>query len=149
MANTPNGKLHCPNCKSHNISITTETSVNSAMTTHHSHHSSTLVSNSHRNYWVCSDCGTKFRNLQNLDEEIQKSRKTPIVMLILAAISFVISLAFSIMGMDNMVGMFIFFPLIFAFAIGALAFFIMFFVCKSQTKKMEKERDYLKQNCFD
>ncbi len=149
MANTSNGKLHCPNCKSHNISITTETSVNSAMTTHYSQHSSTLVSNSHRNYWICTDCGTKFRNLQNLEEEIQKSRKTPIVMLILAAISFVISIVFVIMGMDNILGMFIFFPLILGCGVFALVSFVISFVCKSKIKKMEKERDYLKQNCFD
>ena len=149
MNNPSNGKLHCPNCKSHNISITTESSVNSAMTTHRGNRSSSIVSNSHRNFWVCGDCGIKFRNLQSLEEELQKSRKTPIVTLILSILLFIVSVSFIVMGMDNMFGLIVFLPLIITTGVTAIVFFIMTFVCKGKIKKMEQERNYLKQNCFN
>lgn len=74
-AQTTNG-LHCPNCKSRNLAITTESSVNGGLTTHHGAGSITSFSNSHRNYWICNDCGSKFRNIQNPEEDLKSKSKS-------------------------------------------------------------------------
>ena len=76
-ANPVVGRLHCPQCKGEQITPIVESSVDGAMTTHSSNgrFSSTTVSNTHRNYWMCSTCGNKFRNIQNLEQEIEKMKK--------------------------------------------------------------------------
>ena len=83
-ANSQNAKkLHCPNCKSHNIAISTETSIDGAVTSSFggsARVASTRFNNTHRNYWFCSDCGSKFRNIQNLEEEIAKVKNKKICM---------------------------------------------------------------------
>lgn len=141
-------KLHCPNCRSHNITITTESSVNSGVTVHHAGHSTTHMSNTHRNFWVCSDCGTKFRNIQSLEEEIQKSKPTPTIALVLAVIGLVIGLYLFIASKTSMFGFFAVFPMILAFSV-TIIFFILWRVWKKKLKEMQNELKYLKENCFN
>ena len=152
--NTPNAtKLHCPNCKSHNISISTESSVGGAVTSTHGNMSVTSVSNTHRNFWFCSDCGTKFRNIQNLEEEIHKCRYTHIILWVFAAIlsftfiKFIISLISHPIAGGIMT--LLFFPTIIGTFTGAVVCIIMGFVSKSKLDKKKKELEYLKENCFN
>ncbi|MBR4295962.1 MAG: zinc-ribbon domain-containing protein [Clostridia bacterium] len=139
-------KLHCPNCKSHNLTVTTESSVGSAISTGRNVRT-TVVSNTHRNYWVCSDCGMKFRNIQSLEEEIQKNRNNPIwatVFAIIAALIFLYltSISNSFMGV-MMTGYRIISLMI------TVICFIYIFVYKNRNKKMKEELEYLKKNCFN
>lgn len=141
-------KLHCPNCKSTNITITTESSVNGGVTAHHGSVSTTTMSNTHRNFWICSDCGTKFRNIQSLEEEIKKTKITPFILALLGVVGAIIAIFFFANAGDSI---FKGFPIIMGggAALGALIFFIMTFVSFSKTKKMEEELAYLKEKCFD
>lgn len=141
-------KLHCPNCKSSNISISTESSVNGAVTTSHGRFSSTAVSNTHRNFWFCSDCGTKFRNIQSLEEEINKSKKMPMIMTIITIIAAVLSIYLISTALNSMVGLFMY-PSIITCLVFAIVGFCFIFVYKSRLKKMRAELEYLRKNCFD
>lgn len=142
-------KLHCPNCKSHNISITTESSVNGAVTTHNGGFSSTHVSNTHRNYWVCGDCGTKFRNIQNLEEEISKSKNNHIVFFVFTAIAAGLFIFFLNLCLNNPFGAFLFGTFTIGCGIAALIFVIYAFKSMKDIKKMRQELQYLKTACFN
>ena len=149
--NAQRQRLHCPQCKSHNITITTESSVDGAVTTHSSNgrYSSTRVSNTHRNFWVCSDCGTKFRNIQNLEEEIKSNKKAIKTCIITTVISFIVSLFFIINIISKPFSV-IFFGAMAGFSsIFTIVAFVYIFVYKSRVAKMEAERQYLIENCFN
>ncbi len=68
-------KLHCPECGAAALSPIVETeigrgaAVNRSITRRTSA-SAMRFSNTRQDYWMCSECGQKFRNLQNLDEEL-------------------------------------------------------------------------------
>ncbi len=141
-------KLHCPNCKSHNISISTESSVDGAISTYHGGFSSTHVSNTHRNYWFCSDCGTKFRNIQNLEEELQKAKNRPIVSMIISIICAIIAVVLGIKMTSSVFG-FMFIGLFVGFLVAAIVFFCYIFVYSSRVKKLRQELQYLSYNCFN
>ncbi len=141
-------KLHCPNCKSYNFTITTESSVNGAVTTG-KRIKTTSVSNTHRNYWVCSDCGTKFRNIQSLEEEIKKEKNSPAwcaVFTVLALAYFVYTLV--AMASNPMAKYMLMYPRFISFII-AIVCFIFIFVYKKKLKKLKEELEYLKVNCFN
>lgn len=142
-------KLHCPNCKSHNISISTESSVTGAVTTSRGGMSATSVSNTHRNFWFCSDCGTKFRNIPNLEEEIGKCKYTHIILWIIGAVCAVLSLIGITNAMDNAFVGILFYPYIFMVSVASVVFIIMGFVSKSKLAKGKAELEYLKVNCFN
>lgn len=142
-------KLHCPNCKSHNVQVTTESSVTGAVTTHHGGFSTSHVSNNHQTFWVCSDCGTKFRNIQSLEEEISKCKNTHIVLFVFSAICAALFLFFFTKSQSNPLGGFLFGAFIFGSAIGAIMFLISGFISKKKVKEMRAELEYLKINCFN
>lgn len=142
------GKLHCPQCKSYNISITTESSVTGAITANHGRMSTTSVSNTHRNFWMCGDCGAKFRNIQNLEEEIAKTKSSPIIAAVIFIISFILSVYLIIKIKSSTFGF-----LLSGFAITSTIFaivsFCFIFVYTNRLKKMREELAYLKDKCFN
>lgn len=142
------GKLHCPHCGSHNITVTTESSVNGALTAHGGAGSSTVVSNTHRNFWICSDCGTKFRNIQSLEEEILASKNSPIVAGIIGGISAIIAIWLAIMASTSFLGV-MFIPYIAGAGIAAIVSAVVGYISVKKTKKMKKELEYLKDKCFN
>ncbi len=142
-------KMHCPNCKSSNIQISTESSVNGAVTAHHGGFSTSSVSNTHRNFWFCSDCGTKFRNIQNLEEEIARSKNTHIIFFVFAAISLALFILFLSMISENSFGGFIFGPFVFVCGVTVIVTVIYGFLSISKVKKMRKELEYLKFACYN
>ena len=143
------GKLHCPQCKSDKIQITTESSVTGAVTTHHGGMSSTHMSNEHRNYWICTQCGTKFRNIQNLEEEIAKTKKLPVVYTVITIIALILTIICLRNMLSSIFGQFLFGGLTFGCGLATLIFFIFIFTSKSKLKKLQEELVYLKKNCFD
>lgn len=142
------GKLHCPNCKSYNFSTVTESSVNGAVSTGHNIRA-TSVSNTHRNYWMCSDCGTKFRNIQNLEEEIQKSKNNPLIATIITIISAAVAVFLFVKVMSNALAGLMLGTYAITAVVVTIVCFIYIFVYKNRLKKMRSELTYLKQNCFD
>lgn len=142
------GKLHCPNCKSYNFSTVTESSVNGAVSTGRNIRT-TSVSNTHRNFWICSDCGTKFRNIQNLEEEIRKSKSSPVVMTIITVICTALTAFLLVQKLNSPFGGFMLLPYLVGAAFVTIMSFIYIFISKSKLKKMKNELVYLKENCFD
>ena len=138
-------KMHCPECKSHDISPIVETEITGGTSFNHSFSKRNSVSamqfnNTHRNYWMCSDCGCKFRNLQNLEEELKNTENLftrgiiGIVFMIVLTFFFTKSVGFG------------FFSLLCIFLI--LLFIVASFIMKNRISKLREERIYLKNHCF-
>lgn len=142
-------KLCCPNCKSHNITITTESSVTGGITAHHGGFSTTSMSNNHQNFWICSDCGAKFRNIQNLEEEIKKNKNAPAILFVIAGIALVLTLYLIIQISSSPIGAFLMAPYTVGAASCAIGFAIGGFVSKKKQKARINELEYLKANCFE
>lgn len=142
---TGSKRLHCPNCRSNSISPVVETEISGGMSMNHSFSRKNSVSaislnNTHRNYWMCSDCGHKFRNLQNLEEELAALHKA-VRSAILGIILLVVLGVFS----SSTLG----FGITLAFLAPVIALVIVaIFVVKNKIGKMEAERVYLKKHCF-
>lgn len=145
------GHLHCPRCKSEQITPIVESSVDGALTSHSSNgrFSSTTMSNTHRNYWMCSNCGTKFRNIQNLEEEIAKTQKGVTFYIIGTIVCLIITLMLIKGIMDNPITALFSGVFTFTMAIATLVFFCFIFTTKNKVKKMTSELEYLKVNCFN
>ncbi len=139
------GRVHCPNCKSCNLTVTTESSVSGGITTHHGGVSATRMSSTHRNYWICSDCGTKFRNIQSLEEEIAKSKKSRTTLFVTGAILLVLFLAVLI---NNAAGFFAI-PYLIGMGIATLVCLIGGLSATKSIKNCLTELEYLKVNCFN
>lgn len=138
-------RLHCPNCQSNSISPVVETEISGGMSMNHSFSRKNSVSaislnNTHRNYWMCSDCGHKFRNLQNLEDELAALHKA-----VISAILGIILLVVLGMFSSSTLG----FGITLAFLVPVIALVIVaIFVVKNKIEKMEAERVYLKKHCF-
>lgn len=97
--------------------------------------------NTHRNYWMCSNCGTKFRNLQNLEEELKNTQGLVkrgiigIVLLLVLVLFFMVIIGFG--GFSVLC--------IFVILLSVVALCIL----KNRIAHMNEERAYLKKNCFD
>ena len=139
-------RMHCPECKSNDISPIVETEISSGTSFNHSFSKRNSIStmqfnNTHRNYWMCSNCGCKFRNIQNLEEEIKNTQsivKRGIIGIILWA---VFTLFITI------VGGFGFIP---ALNIVLLLLFIAaVFYLNNRITKLKEEKVYLKKHCFN
>lgn len=138
-------QLHCPECRSTSISPVVETEITGGTSLNHSFSKKNSVSsmqfnNTHRNYWMCSNCGCKFRNLQNLEEELKTNQglvKRGIVGTILLAILtllWIVTIGFE------------FFSILMIFII--LMVVVAIFILKNRVTKLSEERAYLKKNCF-
>lgn len=146
-------KLHCPNCGSTSLSaivesdVTGGTSYNQSLTKKSSV-STMKFSNVHRNYWMCGDCGQKFRNLQNLEAEIAATEKRIRTMRIGALVIFVPLIFLLILG-SILNGSLppIFLLVLLALIAALLCYSINYY--KKQVIEMIKEKRYLERNCFD
>lgn len=106
-------KIKCPNCNGHNLQITTE------VTTTGGGYSGTKgclgflllgpcgllcgncgskQSTSGRTYWVCADCGHKFRNLSEWKEEIESNKKLTIFCFVFSVFMLCVMMVGSVFG---------------------------------------------------
>ena len=140
QSNTPN-RLHCPHCKGTQLSPIVETEVSGGTSLNHAVTRKSSVSafnlkNTHRNYWMCQNCGHKFRNIDNLNEEIatqKKAQKSALYSAILFAVMCI--LAFGSKGMI---------PAIIISAI--FGFFVISF--KKKIDDLTQELKQLEQTCL-
>ena len=153
--NTPNPKparaggakrMHCPNCGSHTLSAIVETDITGGMSLNHSFSRKNSVSamefnNTHRNYWMCGECGHKFRNLQNLEEEITKMKNLVTRGIIGIVLFAVLGVLFSVVGGSAI-------PLVFFVPVILLSVAVIVYF-KNKIEKLEAERAYLKKRCFN
>lgn len=146
--------LHCPKCKSRNLAATAEAgrtegsatstrvSQNQVMTTYSS---KTFI----RNYWICRDCGNKFRNIQNLQQELQmeeKQLKGSVIVMGLGGLILVLTLLLMLTKgvLGVMIGLF-------PFLIGVVFFVVGLCLNRSKTKSIASLKNriaYLQVNCF-
>lgn len=114
LIDTPHKQLCCPKCKSTHLQATVETST-STRTTGNSYslakgclgsmvfgttgwifgalgqHPRTAVETKNRDYWICTACGTKFRNTCDWRKEIEEKGRSLKVNLMLAIIIVIIA----------------------------------------------------------
>lgn len=139
-------RLHCPECKSGDISPIVETEITGGTSFNHSFSKRNSMSaiqfnNTHRNYWMCSSCGCKFRNLQNLEEEIRNTEN-----LVKRGITGIVLMAILILLFTATIG--------FSFFCGLCIFVIVMvftaiIILKNRIIRLDEEREYLKKRCFD
>lgn len=143
----PGGKqLHCPKCRGTQLSPIVETDVQGGFAVNRSvgrkwGASAVDLKSTHRNYWMCGQCGHKFRNIDSLDEEIAvqaKAQRSCVYSGILFAVLALLALILG-GGMDIAV---LLIPLLLLFG-GLWLWF------RSKVTKLTQEKDYLEQNCFD
>lgn len=139
-------RIHCPRCKSMQLSPVVETQTTggtavhtpltrkTSMTTYSSH-------SIHRNYWMCQSCGHKFRNLENLQEELAEKER-------------IVKLCTRVM---ILLGVFLLLFLVTDLWLWSLILFVpveLFLVAyllseKNQIKKMTALKKHLSKHCFD
>lgn len=139
-------QLHCPECKSTNISPINETTNEGGYAVHNRVNKSTGFSNivmksTHRNYWLCASCGEKFRNIKNLQQEIEATQKKLNSYLILGAL-----ILFIILGSIIVDAFSAFLPLIVILVVVDGSYIL---IHKKKITDMNNELQYLKKNCFD
>lgn len=143
---TPTGRhLHCPKCKGTQFSPVVETDVKSGFSVHTAatknlSFSDTQLKSIHRDYWMCQTCGTKFRNIENLETEIvtvSKSMKLTMIFCILFTV-------LSILCPIAEVGLACVLTVPFAMLLGGLHLHY-----RIQCKKLTEEKEYLSTHCFD
>ena len=138
--------LHCPECKSTKISPVVETTNNggyavNTSVTRRSSVSNITLNSTHRNYWMCSNCGNKFRNIQNLQAEIVSESKK--LKMYLFALVLVVFIAVVSLVMDWIA---FFGPVV--LILGALCAYY-WLSTKKRITSMTQELAYLKRKCFD
>lgn len=139
-------QLHCPECKSTNISPINETSTEGGYAVHNRVTKNTGFSNivmksTHRNYWMCASCGEKFRNIKNLQQEIVATQKNLRSCLIAGVLVVIILLCSIILDAVSA-----FLPLVVILALIDGAYILIY---KKRITDMVNELQYLKKKCFD
>ncbi|MBQ2928095.1 MAG: zinc ribbon domain-containing protein [Oscillospiraceae bacterium] len=136
-------RLHCPECKSSDIAPIVETAITGGTALNHSFSKKNSVSamqfnNTHRNYWMCSSCGCKFRNIQNLEAEIKSTQSLLKRNIIGTILCVFLTVLLTIMSGFN--PFLIFLNVLLAAQV---------FYYKNRIAKLSEERAYLKKKCFN
>lgn len=97
--------------------------------------------NIHKTFWVCSDCGHKFRNLEDWKKEIDSNRNGFKILVIFSAVLLVLSIFALIMGTKVTFALIIgIFCLAIGIAMGVCAVVTYFSIKKAQKEYEELER---------
>ena len=147
------GRLHCPRCKSTQITPIVETSYVGGTAVHNRVTKNMGVTTYTANkiqdeYWMCHHCGNKFRNIDNLKGEI--AREESRLKGINGFFYFIVAVCVVLLvcGVASKTGFLLTVSLVFA----AMFFFSTFAWLNSQKKKVERLKAYcanLEKNCFD
>ncbi|MBQ4550432.1 MAG: hypothetical protein IJA49_05010 [Oscillospiraceae bacterium] len=148
-------RLHCPHCRSQQlIAVTEATQSGGVATTNRVTRNSSMTTYSantiNRHYWMCRECGHKFRNLEDLNAELKQNTRIAEVNKKLTAI-FAVALLVSMLTIILAGGL-----------LGILMILVMFVATvglgitlglwlRSQlvVKKLAPEKAFLEQHCFD
>lgn len=142
----PGGKqLHCPKCKGIQLSPFVETDVQGGYALNRSigrkwGASAVDLKSTHRNYWMCGQCGHKFRNIDSLEEEITVQAKAQRSCVSTAIVFLVLSFICMLGGMGMVAVLTI--PLMIMLA-------CLWFWFRQKVNKLTQEKDYLETNCFN
>ena len=143
---TKGGKrVHCPKCGDTTLTPATEsTTTGGNVRRNLGGQSATITMNTvHRNYWLCHACGHKFRNIENLEEEIavtEKKSKSFITCGIIFVIAAILIFIINIPVLSMFAGL--------VMIIAGIAMAVSGLMAKSSINAMKQELAYLKENCF-
>lgn len=143
---TPRGRLHCPSCRGMNLTPVIESSSTIGSVGRISKNVAVTGTNvKNKSFWMCQECGHKFRNLEDMIEENKRMYRFGklyfrIIYGFLAAFSLLISL---LPGADSRATV----PLLLFFG---LAWYVSekWLLEKWKAKKVAEERK-LRKACFD
>ena len=82
VASPKQKRLCCPKCKSNHLQAIVETATSAR----------TIIETQNRNYWICNDCGYKFRNTEDWHEEIKKKEQAVKVNLVLTIFFIIVAM---------------------------------------------------------
>ena len=141
-------RLHCPYCKDDTLIAAMETDssnsihnvVGGPMAT-----STGFTKYHNRHYWMCRDCGKKFRNIEDLKGEIKKYQKTEKVWKIFSIILLPL-IFFLLTKLDTLM---ITLPFLIIFLLVFLVVFLEWNSCKKRIKIFSEELVWLEEKCFD
>ncbi len=147
-AQAARGGMHCPNCKSTQLTPINETSLDGAITATRGRMGATKFANTHRNYWMCSNCGTKFRSIPNLESEIAATKKSAIVNFIVSGIALIVTIFLITALTESPLMIFFYGSMTFTFALVTIICLCMGLSKIFKGNKMKDELAYLKHHCF-
>lgn len=102
-----------------------------------------------RHYWMCKECGHKFRNLEDLNNELVKETKNEKVLKIVAIVFGLLTLLIVIPIVSNLTLLLIFsVPLLLLIGLD-LVFYLAWRSTKKKVESMTLDKAYLEQHCFD
>lgn len=130
-ANTNFRKIHCPRCAGTNLQAINEGNVSGAMV-----NNKMYVGTENKSYWICSNCGAKFRNLDDWHKELESTRKIKNFNLLCTIMSILFSLVFFAVGDEGLMIAGIFF-LVAAFISGSVTLMLKI-AYGSRLKKYEE-----------
>ena len=138
-------QLHCPKCKGISLSPVVETDVQGGYAVNRSvgskwGASAVNLKSTHRDYWMCGQCGHKFRNLDNLNEEITVQAKAQRSCVSTSIVLLVLSLLCVVTGAGTLD--IILLPVL-ALLVG------LWFSFKKKVAALTTEKKYLEENCFN
>lgn len=142
----PGGKqLHCPRCRGIKLSPIVETDVQGGYAVNRSvgrkwGASAIDLKSTHRSYWMCGQCGHKFRNIDSLEEEIAAQVKAQRSCLSMTIVFLVLSFLCVLTGVGFTAVLTI--PMLILFGCLWLWF-------RNKVSKLTQEKEYLEANCFN
>ena len=150
---TARSRLHCPHCRSGQLIAVSEADGTTGVATHSritrnfgvtSYSSNTVT----RYYWMCRDCGHRFRNLEDLNKELDKETENErISKKVVIVIGYVYLFLILAMMTPGMVGLCLFAAVLCSPI--AVFFLILWSISKKKVEQMTKDKAFLEQHCFD
>ncbi len=146
-------RLHCPHCRSEQLIAVSEADETTGVAAHSritrnlgvtSYSSNTVT----RYYWMCRDCGHKFRNLEDLNKELVKETEnekiTKKVAIVIGCVYLFLIIA---MMTPGMVGLSLFAAVLCSPI--AVVILVLWNTSKKKVESMTKDKAYLEQHCFN
>ena len=155
---TATGRLHCPHCRSEQLVAVSESLQSGGLaTTNRVTRNASVTTYStntvNRHYWLCRDCGHKFRNLEDLTAELNRNKKTAQtsrMWTLILGVALVILMISAILTLvqGNFLGLLM---LVVALIVGIAFGIALGLMLKSMSaiKKLTPEKANLEQRCFD
>lgn len=138
-------RLHCPNCRGTALLPVTESSGSIGSVGRLSRNTAIVGSDSiNKSYWMCQECGHKFRNLEDLEREQKRVNKAMKILIPIICIMIFLYGAFWCLLGGGIRG---WISLIFLIIVGYLL--LRFVIMRIFNEQYDKEKERLRKACFD
>lgn len=152
--NTATGRLHCPHCRSEHLTAVNEATqsggiASTSRITRNTGLTTYTANTVNRYYWMCRDCGHKFRNLEDLEKELVKETKNIKAYKILSIVLGIIAVIVTLLVFSNTVLLLLFGIPVLLIDTFAAIMIALWQSTKKRVEQMTKNKAYLEQHCFD